>query len=141
MKEPLSVLIIDDDEDMCHLLKRILANRKMHVSTAHSLKEGLHCMEQVNPKVIFLDNNLPDGTGVGFIKKIKAFNRNIQVIMITGDTLEGLKENALKAGVHSFLSKPFSYDLIDKTVQSLSSALPAIFFPLLSVFSFFSESA
>ena len=143
MKAPLSVLIIDDDPDMCHLLKQILSHKKIHAATAHNLEEGLHCLKETRPAVVFLDNNLPDGSGVNFIKKIKSFDPSIKVIMITGDTVNGLKEVALKNGAHSFLPKPFSYELIDKAVESVRglSLAAIISFPLLAAFSFFSESA
>jgi DNA-binding NtrC family response regulator len=141
MKPSLPALIIDDDEDMCHLLKRLLASRGIHAATAHNLKHGLHCMKEVRPKVIFLDNNLPDGSGLNFIKEIKAYDPHIQIIMLTGDTLEGLREDAFKEGVHSFISKPLNYEQLNKTVTAISLSLPLIFFPLLSAFSFFSESA
>ncbi len=142
MKVPLSVLIIDDDPDMCHLLKQILSSKKIHASTAHNLEEGLNCLKAVKPTVVFLDNNLPDGSGIDFIKKIRDFDSKIQVIMITGDTVAGLREDALKKGVHSFLPKPFTYEIIDKAVESVRKlALAASTFPLLIAFSFFSESA
>lgn len=57
------VLIIDDETDFCLLLKNYFARRNYEVHISHTLKEGLRTLESIQPDIIFLDNNLPDGLG------------------------------------------------------------------------------
>ena len=57
------VLIIDDEVDLCLLLKTYLNRRNYEVYYSHTLKEGLSQFSQVMPDILFLDNNLPDGVG------------------------------------------------------------------------------
>jgi DNA-binding NtrC family response regulator len=57
------VLIIDDEIDLCLLLKSYFLRRNYEVHLSHSLADGLKHIREQNPEVIFLDNNLPDGTG------------------------------------------------------------------------------
>lgn len=112
-------LIIDDDPDLCHLMVRILALEKIIAATAHTLEEAEYCLGKIKPRLIFLDNNLPDGTGTDFMRKIAAFDQNIRVIMITGDTTPGTKEKAFHEGIHAFLLKPFNGKNIMENVNEV----------------------
>jgi len=107
-----SALIIDDDVDLCHLLSRVLACNKINVASAHSLEEAEKLLQKGKPKLIFLDNNLPDGLGIDFMKKIKAIDEEIKVIMITGDTAANIEHKARESGIDSFITKPFRFDTI-----------------------------
>jgi len=57
------VLIIDDETDFCLLLKNYFVKKDFEVHIYHTLEEGMRNMEIINPDIIFLDNNLPDGLG------------------------------------------------------------------------------
>jgi two-component system, OmpR family, response regulator len=57
------IVIIDDERDLCHLLKNFLSDLNYEVHFAHTLHTGLDILHKVNPDVIFMDNNLPDGLG------------------------------------------------------------------------------
>ena len=57
------VLIIDDEVDFCLLMKQFLLRKHFSVEMAHTLAEGLSKLEDYHPDFVFLDNNLPDGTG------------------------------------------------------------------------------
>jgi DNA-binding NtrC family response regulator len=57
------VLIIDDEIDLCHLLKGYFLKKDYDVYLSHSLKEGISLVDSLQPDIVFLDNNLPDGTG------------------------------------------------------------------------------
>lgn len=57
------VLIIDDEIDLCLLLKGHFLRKGFEVFLAHSLEDGLRKLDETAPDILFLDNNLPDGTG------------------------------------------------------------------------------
>ncbi len=57
------VLIIDDEIDLCYLLKGYFLRKNFEVYLAHTLEQGVSFLETLKPHIIFLDNNLPDGTG------------------------------------------------------------------------------
>lgn len=63
MKSRKKVLIIDDEVDLCLLLKTYLNRKNYEVYYSHTLKDGMMQFQQVNPDILFLDNNLPDGFG------------------------------------------------------------------------------
>ena len=67
----INALIIDDDIDTCILLSRILIENKIKSLSVNTLHDAENLFESVNPALIFLDNNLPDGYGLNFLSYIK----------------------------------------------------------------------
>jgi len=59
----MKVLIIDDEEDFCLLMKRYFVSKDYDVYIAHTLSEGLNRLEDITPDYLFIDYNLPDGLG------------------------------------------------------------------------------
>jgi two-component system, OmpR family, response regulator len=57
------VLIIDDETDFCLLLKNYFVKKDFEVHIYHTLEEGMKNIGSINPDILFLDNNLPDGLG------------------------------------------------------------------------------
>lgn len=57
------VLIIDDEIDLCILLKNFLTVRHFEVETSHKLGDGIQQALKFIPDIVFLDNNLPDCQG------------------------------------------------------------------------------
>lgn len=57
------VLIVDDEIDLCLMLKLFLTKKNYEVHTAHTLNEGYNKINAIMPDSLLLDNNLPDGMG------------------------------------------------------------------------------
>lgn len=57
------IVIIDDEEDLCHLMKTYFLELDHDVFLANTLRSGLSLIQEVSPDVVFIDNNLPDGLG------------------------------------------------------------------------------
>jgi len=114
------VLIIEDEGDMCLLLNIILAGKKMQLDHVKSLADAQSYLENSQPQVVLLDNKLPDGFGVDFIPQIKKSNPSAKVIMITGfDAAAG--DVALENGADLFLTKPFTRDQLQESVNKFMS--------------------
>ncbi|MEO6070078.1 MAG: response regulator [Chitinophagaceae bacterium] len=57
------VLIIDDEVDLCKLMKNYFLRKNYEVYTEHTLSAGMNRLEEVLPDFLFIDYNLPDGLG------------------------------------------------------------------------------
>jgi two-component system, OmpR family, response regulator len=115
-------LIIDDETDICFLLSGILKQKNFQTTMAGSLSEAQKIIEnETEPSVIFLDNHLPDGFGVNYISTLKKKFPSSIVIMITAHDTVADREKATAQGVDFFIGKPFSKELIFKTLEGIAA--------------------
>ena len=113
-------LIIDDEVDICYLLKGILRHKNILADHVTSLAEAATFLREAAPPVIFLDNHLSDGMGIDYIHVIKDKLPTSKVIMITAHDTAHDRERAYQEGVDFFISKPFTREIILKTIEKLA---------------------
>jgi two-component system response regulator PilR (NtrC family) len=123
-KEHFSVLIVDDDEDICFILKAGLQSRFSTYYT-HSLAEAQRYLTNHKVSLLFLDNSLPDGQGIGFIKKAINLDPGVKVIMMTADASAAVRDEAFKQGAVCFIPKPFELAVVKNMLLSILPGLSA----------------
>ena len=107
---PAQILVIDDDKAMRDACYQILARQGYQVELAAGARQGLTLLERSSFDAILLDLVMPDLDGLEALKKIKALDPEVEVIIITGyGTIQSAVET-IKAGAFHFLSKPFVPD-------------------------------
>jgi DNA-binding response OmpR family regulator len=112
------ILIIDDEKDLCDLIMRILSEADFDTHCAHSLKEGKQKWDYLEPPIVVLDQNLPDGTGLDLLEANKHLLKKSLIVFITADTDEETKTRAERLGVAVFMYKPFSMNDIRDVVKA-----------------------
>jgi len=117
-KKP-QVLIIDDEVDVCYLLKGILKQKSIEATYVTTIAEGEVLLSQYEPLVIFLDNHLPDGFGVDYIRLFKREHPSSRIVMLTAHDAYADRERAYREGVDFFISKPFSRNTILTTIEKI----------------------
>ena len=105
-----SALIIDDEMDICILLSGYLKKRNIDAHYTLTLREGMAKLASLQPDVLFLDNNLPDGSGIDIIEEIRNKTGKIKIVVISA--MSNLKEKALASSADAFLDKPINFDNI-----------------------------
>jgi two-component system, OmpR family, response regulator len=114
------ILIVDDENDICYLLSSILRKKNIETIVASSLTEADHIIEDHKEfPLVFLDNHLPDGFGVNYIKRLKKKNPSCKVIMITAHDNITDREAARNEGADYFIGKPFSKEIILSAIEKL----------------------
>lgn len=116
-----SILIIDDEPDICRLLQLSLVRHGYDVKYVNSLTEGLRHLENQRPDILFLDINLPDGSGLEALPNIKRQCPNLPVITISAYDNGPEKQQALETGASYFLAKPFSTKNLDDLINNFKS--------------------
>ena len=114
-------LIIDDEIDICYLLRGLLRQKNIDASYVTSLADAEAHLKRNDPPVVFLDNHLADGMGVDHIAQIKAAHPGTRIIMITAHDTAADREIAYKRGVDLFIGKPFTKDMILQAVEKITS--------------------
>ena len=77
------ILIIDDEEDFCMIMKSYFEKKGMEVFLAFNLSDGLELIKEKCPDILFLDNNLPDGEGWNKTNDIVQENPSLKVNLIS----------------------------------------------------------
>ncbi len=103
-----TVLIIEDDPEIVHLLEIHLKDLQCEVHSANRGDEGLAKAIQLIPDLIILDIMLPGMDGVEVCQKIRANNIKSPIIMLTAKAEEIDKVLGLEVGADDYLTKPFS---------------------------------
>ena len=98
------VLIIDDEKDLCHLVKSFLMQQQFEVVTSNSLEEGLQIARDEKPDILIMDNNLPDGLGWDKIGVVQSFLPDCKIILISAYKFP----EAVSTAKISILEKPIS---------------------------------
>jgi two-component system response regulator HydG len=107
---PAHILVIDDDKALRDACYQILSRQGYQVELAASARQGLTLLERLSFDAILLDLVMPDLDGLEALKKIRALDPDVEVIIITGyGTIQSAVES-IKAGAFHFLSKPFVPD-------------------------------
>lgn len=107
------VLIVDDERDLCLMIKLFLTKKNYEVHTAHTLSDGFKKMNALLPDVLLLDNNLPDGMGWKVAENIQERYPAMQITLISAyQAAKDFKAN-LSEKIH-ILEKPISLKDIEE---------------------------
>lgn len=116
------VLIVDDDKELCTLMKKCIEQENLSAIIAHGGIEGLHLAEEnknsSSLSLVILDVMMPDIDGFQVLKKIRETS-NIPVLMLTAKSDEEDKVSGLRLGADDYLTKPFSINELMARVNSL----------------------
>lgn len=125
-KEPIKVMLADDDKDDQHLFKEALDHTKVdtELTTADNgkeLMENLHDPEIPNPDIIFLDINMPVKDGKECLEEIKADDdlKEIPCVMYTTSKSADDVDHAYKAGANLYVPKPYSFSMIILVLKNI----------------------
>ena len=102
----LSVLIIEDEENICNFIKTSLRTQGYKIATASTAAEGLSIVNSGSCDLVLLDLGLPDADGLEIIREVRSWS-SLPIIVISARTKEHEKVLALDAGADDYITKPF----------------------------------
>ena len=109
------VLIIDDEVDFCLLMQFYLSKKNWDVSISHTLHDGLGLVQNNNPDIVILDNNLPDGLGWPAARNILESVPDVHLFLISANK-PNLKPDIENSKFH-VVEKPISISQIDNFLK------------------------
>ncbi len=119
----LSILIVDDDESIRAFLSALFEEDGHNVYTATNAEMGWKLFLQENPSVVILDQRLPDGKGIDLLKKMKEYDNEVNIIIITGygEIKEAVK--AMEIGALNYLLKPLDIQELRIIINRIQETL------------------
>ena len=125
------ILVIDDERDVCAILKIKLEKQGFHVAVAHEGAEGMMKVIEYRPHCILLDVRMSPGEdGLTFIRKLRHFRdddtdlerdiRRIPVIVLTAASNQ-MKPLFQQEGISAYIEKPYDSDVLKEQILKIVS--------------------
>jgi DNA-binding NtrC family response regulator len=117
-------MIVDDEEAARYGMRRALTTLGYNITEAGSAEAARALLKQNDSDLLLLDVNLPGLSGLDFLRELKSQNGNAPlVIIVTAHGSERMAVEAVKAGAHDYLSKPFEVDDLRLVVKNAAETL------------------
>lgn len=123
--DSIKILVVDDSKTIRKMYKKHLPeafNKYVEVLEAENGKDALEILKE-NPDVfvVFLDVNMPVMDGYDFLRTVRIIPqfKNLKIVMATSESSKETVTKMLKAGANSYLMKPFTLDVMTKTLDHL----------------------
>ncbi len=116
---PYKIMVIDDEPEICNILKEFLEGLGYQVITAQNGAEGLRLISQNIIDVLILDLNMPGMHGLEVLKKIKTSYPDISVIILTGFPSIDSAVESMKLGAYDYLVKPIDFKRLEVLLEKV----------------------
>jgi len=116
------ILVVDDEENVCQSIKKVLGRRGYNVSHALTVEQAVNLIKEMTFDLVITDMMIPGTSGLELLQIIRTNYPELEVIMITGYASIESAVTATKLGATAYLPKPFTPDELTKvTEHTLSS--------------------
>ena len=101
-----TLLLIDDDKELCELLSRWLSQEGFSVQACHDGQQAKAFLNEQQPDAVILDVMLPDGSGLELLRQLRTQHPELPVLMLSarGEPLDRIL--GLELGADDYLAKP-----------------------------------
>ena len=103
------ILVIDDDQDMCRILRRGLESESFAVDTSYEGEHGSYLARTNDYDLIVLDNSMPGKDGRMVCKDIRGAGKTVPILVLSAVLHAHEKVELLDFGADDYLGKPFSF--------------------------------
>ena len=114
---PSRVLLVDDEREFVQTLSERLQLRDMGSAVAYDGESALSLVENDEPEVMIIDLKMPGIDGLEILKKVKATQPQIEVIVLTGHGCEADRKQCMDLGAFAYMQKPVDINLLSETLK------------------------
>jgi two-component system, NtrC family, response regulator HydG len=112
-----SILVVDDEPELCQALSRLLTRHGFQTLTAHNGEEALDVMRREQVPLVLSDLMMPKMNGVELLKAAKVVSPSTEMVIVTGHGTTETAVEAMKMGAYDFIEKPFTASTALKVVR------------------------
>ena len=106
MNREITILCIDDDEEICFALKALFRTQQWTTVTSRSVMEGLEAFRTCQPDLVLIDYHMPNVNGVEGVQMLRRLSSAVPIIVFTIDESQEVADTFLAAGASDFALKP-----------------------------------
>ncbi|MCQ9206781.1 MAG: response regulator [Omnitrophica bacterium] len=117
------ILIVDDEADVCDFVKGFFEERGFEVLMALSGTEALRVVKKQKPGLILLDIKMKGIDGIETLKRIRAVDKCVNVMMVTAADDQRTMDAADKLGACKYISKPLVLENLEFAVMSFTKGV------------------
>lgn len=123
--DDLSILVVDDDEEMCNLMRLMLSKKapQFSIATVNSGQDCLEYLEHSSADSILADYQMPGMNGIELLSTLRERGNNIPFIFVTGQGNEDIAREAFSRGASDYFVKEGSFAQFDKIVNSIKKSV------------------
>ncbi|MGD8439986.1 MAG: response regulator [Holophagae bacterium] len=114
---PSRVLLVDDEREFVQTLSERLEMRDVGSAVAYDGESALQMVEQDEPDVMILDLKMPGIDGIEVLRRVKATNPHIEVIILTGHGSDEDCKTCMELGAFAYLQKPVDIEALSETLR------------------------
>jgi CheY-like chemotaxis protein len=112
------LLVIDDEQEIVSVLEEHFSALGYEVDVAYGGPHALRRATERRPDAVLLDISMPDMSGDEVLARLRAMDRSIPVVMLTGNVDEDLARQLLDAGAFDYVAKPFQFTVLERVVAT-----------------------
>ncbi len=113
------ILVVDDDASVCSFLKRGLSFEGFQVETAENGELGLRAVLDRAPHMMILDLMMPGIDGFEVLRRLRAADPNLPVIMLTANDAPEAQMEGLNIGADDYVIKPVNFDVLMARIRAI----------------------
>lgn len=113
----MKILLVEDDAALCDGLSLTLRDDKTEIIQCRTLAQARERLSASRPELIILDVNLPDGSGLSFLRELRQTD-STPVILLTANDMEIDVVTGLELGADDYITKPFSLAVLRARVNA-----------------------
>jgi two-component system, NtrC family, response regulator HydG len=117
MTKNAKILVCDDDETLCYLLKEQLLEEGFSVDTVYDGQYAIEAIKRKNYDILLLDLNMKEVPGEDVLKFVSEYNSSIQVIILSAQSEIRKAIECIKLGAYDFITKPYNFDELLVTIN------------------------
>ena len=119
------ILVVDDEQNMRIALYEALSRNGYEVTVAENGQMALDMVQRNPPELLITDIKMPTVDGIELLRRVKAIQPDLPVVIITGFATVDTAVEAMKQGAVDYIIKPFSVEVIEETVARVFAVAPS----------------
>jgi two-component system response regulator (stage 0 sporulation protein F) len=120
------ILVVDDELNVAQVLAEHLTEQGYEVATAHGGIEALAKIDLEKPQVILLDVRMPGMDGIEVLRRIRSFDTQVGILMISANDDVELAKQTLAMGAFDYTLKPIDFAYLSRAVDTMMARSPAL---------------